>query len=75
MKSPLRPLFVSDNHENCDLLASFPVSEWNGGKVQFIKPSVIHLMRGQVFTIDSRKFFTMGGATSHDIDGGILEPG
>ena len=73
-EKPFTTLFVSGNHENYDLLASYPVSEWNGGKVRFIKPSVIHLMHGQVFTIDNRKFFTMGGAASHDIDGGILEP-
>ena len=73
-QTSLTTLFVSGNHENYDLLASFPVSEWNGGKVQFIKPSVIHLMRGQVFTIDGRKFFSMGGAASHDISGGIFEP-
>ena len=27
---------------------------------------IIHLMRGQVFDIDGRKIFTMGGADSHD---------
>ena len=73
-EKPFTTLFVSGNHENYDLLASYPVSEWNGGKVQFIKSSVIHLMRGQVFTLDDRRFFTMGGAASHDIGGGILEP-
>jgi len=52
---------------NCfPLLNQFPVEEWNGGKVHFINDSVIHLMRGQVFTIDDLKFFTMGGATSID---------
>lgn len=63
---PFTTLFVDGNHENHDLLAQYPMSEWNGGKVHFIQPNVIHLMRGQVFDIDGRKFFTMGGATSHD---------
>jgi DNA repair exonuclease SbcCD nuclease subunit len=31
-------------------------------------------MRGQVFEIDGKSIFTFGGASSHDIDGGILEP-
>lgn len=48
--------------------------EWKGGKVHKIRPSVIHLMRGQIFTIDEKKIFTFGGAKSHDISGGILEP-
>lgn len=59
-------LFVDGNHENHELLDRYPVSEWNGGKVHFIRPNVIHLMRGQVFDIDGVRFFTMGGAASHD---------
>ena len=31
-------------------------------------------MRGQVFQIEGKKIFTFGGANSHDISGGILEP-
>ena len=46
----------------------------NGGKVHKIRPSVIHLMRGQVFEIDGKSIFAFGGASSHDIAGGILEP-
>ena len=38
-----------------------------------IRPHVLHLMRGQVFEIDGKKIFTFGGASSHDISGGILE--
>lgn len=71
---PFTTLFVAGNHSNYDLLSEFPVSEWNGGKVQHIRESVIHLMRGQVFEIDGKRFFTMGGASSHDIKDGILEP-
>lgn len=59
-------LFVDGNHENFDMLNNYPISEWNGGKVHFITPSIIHLMRGQVFEIDGIKIFTMGGATSMD---------
>lgn len=70
---PYTVLFVSGNHENFEALAKYPVVEWHGGKVQFIRPNVIHLMRGQVFDIDGHSFFTMGGAASHDISGGILE--
>lgn len=73
-KKPFTTLFVSGNHENFDLLAEYPVEEWNGGRVQKIRPSVIHLMRGQVYSIQGKTFFTMGGASSHDISGGILEP-
>jgi hypothetical protein len=71
---PFTTVFVSGNHENFDALARYPIQEWNGGKVQFIRPHVIHLLRGQVFTLQGRTFFTMGGASSHDIADGILEP-
>lgn len=71
---PFTTLFVSGNHENYDLLSALPVEAWRGGKVQRVRPSVVHLMRGQVYELDGRRFFTMGGASSHDIDGGILDP-
>ena len=71
---PFTTLFVSGNHDNFNILSSIPVDIWNGGNVQFIRKSVIHLMRGQVYTIAGKRFFTMGGASSHDIVDGILEP-
>ena len=43
-------LFIDGNHENHDLLDSYPVEEWNGGKIHRISDNVIHLMRGQVRT-------------------------
>ena len=71
---PFTTLFVSGNHDNYDILDGLEVSEWHGGLVNHIRPSIIHLMRGQVFTIEDRTFFTFGGASSHDISDGILEP-
>lgn len=59
-------LFIDGNHENHDLLDSYPVEEWHGGKVHKISDSAFHLMRGQVFEIDGKTFFTMGGAESTD---------
>ena len=67
-------LFVAGNHSNYDILDNLPVEEWHGGKVNFIRPSVIHLMRGQIFDINDRSFFTFGGASCHDIPDGVLEP-
>lgn len=62
-------LFVDGNHENFDLLNAYPVTEWNGGKVHRIRDNVIHLMRGQIFRIDGKTFFTFGGAESTDREG------
>ena len=63
---PFTTLFIDGNHENFDILEQYPIEMWNGGKVHRINDSVIHLMRGQVFNIDGKKFFTFGGAASHD---------
>ncbi len=73
-EKPFTTLFVSGNHENFELLAEYAVEDWHGGKVQRIRPSVIHLMRGQVYEIEGKTFFTMGGGSSHDVSDGILEP-
>ena len=71
---PFTTLFVDGNHENFDLLHTYPICEWHGGRVRVIRPSVLHLMRGQVYEISGKRIFTMGGASSHDIQNGILEP-
>lgn len=63
---PFTVLFADGNHENFDLLETFPVETWNGGKVRKIKPNIIHLMRGQVFELQGKTIFTFGGATSTD---------
>lgn len=48
---PFTTLFLSGNHENFDMLAEFPIEDWHGGRVQHIRPSVIHLLRGQIYDI------------------------
>ncbi len=71
---PFTTLFIDGNHENFDMLNQMSIEQWNGGNVHRISDSIIHLMRGQVFTIEDQKFFTFGGARSHDIKDGILNP-
>lgn len=71
---PFTTLFVDGNHENFDLLKTYPAIPWHGGAAQRIRPTVLHLLRGQVYTLEGLRFFTMGGGRSHDIDDGILEP-
>ena len=73
-KKPFTTVFIDGNHDNFDRLDKYPVEEWHGGNVNFIRPSVIHLMRGQIFNIENKSFFAFGGAGSHDISAGILEP-
>lgn len=70
---PWTTLWIDGNHENYDRLKTYSVEDWNGGKVQKIRDNVIHLMRGEMFEIEGKKYFTFGGASCHDIQDGILE--
>lgn len=73
-KLPFTILFIDGNHDNHDMLGSYPIEEWHGGKVHHIvKDKIIHLMRGQIFTIENYSFFVMGGGQSHDVEGGVLD--
>ncbi len=63
---PYTICFVDGNHENFDLLMQYPVEEWNGGKIRRIRKNIIHLMRGQLYQIEGKSFFTFGGAYSID---------
>lgn len=65
-EKPFTTLFVDGNHENFNLLHTYPVVDFFGGSAHQIKQSVLHLMRGEVFEINGKKIFTMGGASSHD---------
>jgi hypothetical protein len=60
--------FVDGCHENFDLLDKYPITDWHGGKAQLISNNIIHLMRGQVYNIENKKFFTFGGGHSNDIE-------
>ena len=71
---PFTLLWVQGNHENYHMISEYPLEDWNGGKVRHIvKDKIILLERGQVFTIEGKTYFTMGGASSHDVQGGILD--
>src|SRR5699024_8684558 len=71
---PFTTLFVAGNHENYDALKTYPLEQWHGGKIRLVRTSVLLLERGQVFDLGGKRVFTMGGASSHDIQDGILEP-
>ena len=68
-QKPFTTLFLDGNHENFDRLAAYPAEMWHGGMVQTIAPGILHLMRGQIYELEGRRIFTLGGAQSHDIEG------
>lgn len=74
-KRSFTTIFIPGNHENYERLMSneFPEKEWHGGRVKEIRPSIFMLMRGEMFELEGKKFFAFGGASSHDIQDGILD--
>lgn len=65
-KKPYTICFVDGNHENFPAIYEYPKEKWNGGYVHRIRKNIVHLMRGQVYTIEGKTFFTMGGGYSRD---------
>ncbi len=59
-------LFVDGNHENFAKLQEYPVEQWNGGRVRRLRHNVLQLLRGEVFCIEGKTFFTFGGGFSID---------
>ncbi len=60
--------FIDGTHENFNVLSEMPVAIWNGGRVHKIRSNVFHLMRGQVYEIEGKKLFTMGGGEDPEYD-------
>lgn len=71
---PFTILFVDGNHENhYRLFNDFEKVSFMGGNAHKIRDNIYHLLRGEIYTILGKKFFTFGGAQSHDICDGILD--
>ena len=60
--------FVDGTHDNLDTINRCRVTYWRGGMVHRIKGNLLHLMRGQIFTLEDKTFFTFGGGESTDKD-------
>lgn len=68
---PWTTVFIDGNHENFNMLFDderYPVTGMFGGPVKKIADSVIYLMRGEVYLINGRSYFTMGGGLSIDTE-------
>lgn len=59
-------LFIDGNHENFEMLNKLPKVEFGGSVVHMVDEGIYHLMRGEVYAINEKKFFVLGGASSHD---------
>lgn len=59
--------FVDGAHENFDILNSYQPYRWKGGNAHKIADNIYHLMRGEIFTLEGKTFFVMGGGESDDV--------
>lgn len=62
--------FLDGNHENFNILNSFPVVDFCEGKAglayQDANGSIFHLKRGEIYNFEGKKVLTFGGANSVD---------
>ena len=63
---PWTTLFVDGNHDNIIRLNELPTERKFGGIVGKVSDSIYHLKRGEIYTINDKLFFIMGGAESID---------
>ncbi len=61
-------LFLDGTHENHDLLANYPTAEYCGGIVRDLGGNLKQLMRGEIYEIEGKSIFALGGGQSEDIE-------
>ncbi|EID85037.1 hypothetical protein MSI_14200 [Treponema sp. JC4] len=59
-------LSVMGNHDNYNMIEKLPEVEMFGNKVLKVCDNVFYLNRGEVYTIEDKKFLVLGGAKSDD---------
>lgn len=65
-KKKYQILFLDGAHENFDLLEQYPLEDWGGGRVRRIEGNLLYLARGQVYIIEGKRIFVMGGGESDE---------
>ena len=62
-----RPIAIVDgNHENHPYLRSFPVDTAFGAPVYRLSECIVYLQRGNIYQIEGKSFFVMGGCKSSE---------
>lgn len=65
-KKPWTTLFIDGNHENHHRLNNYHTVNMFGSEVGQISDKIFHLKRGNIYYIEDKTFFCMGGAESTD---------
>ncbi len=59
-------LFLDGTHENFDLLKNYPIVDGFGGRVRDLGGNLKQLLRGEIYEIENKSIFTLGGGRSDD---------
>lgn len=59
-------LAIMGNHERYPAIRALPAEKWGGGIVRKVRPHVMYMETGEIFTINNFSFFVMNGAASID---------
>ena len=59
-------LWLDGNHENFNRVDELPTKCKYGGEVGVVSDNIYHLKRGEIYNIEGKTFFVMGGAASVD---------
>ena len=65
-QKPFKILAVMGNHDNYDMIENLTEVEMFGAKVLKISDNVFYLKRGEIYTIERKRFLVLGGAMSDD---------
>ena len=59
-------LFIDGNHENFEMLNSFPLVEFHNALMHQIDKHIFHILRGEILVLENISFLCVGGAVSID---------
>ncbi len=61
-------LFLDGTHENHTMLERYPIANYCGGKVRDLGGNLKMLMRGEIYEVESKSIFALGGGQSADLE-------
>ena len=65
---PFTTLFLEGLSDNTNKLYKLEEIDWNGGKVHKIADNVLHLIRCNLYTIEGKTIFAIGGDVTYNRD-------
>ena len=63
-QKPWTTLWIDGNHENFDMLYNLPTVEFCGGIAHKVDDGIFHLIRGEAYNIDGKKFFVFASGNA-----------